>query len=163
MKKSLILAALFFTSWTGQALAQDASGTVTTELTIEPSCVMGTDAVTFSETFPEGHNQEWAPAAKNLTFACSTGNRYRIFVYRVSGINDSVELVSTSGETIPYTITIAGVEIASSTTEQVEAGITGGLNSFLNIEAALSVAGSAIAGASPDTYTNIVNVEIFLN
>ena len=156
-----VMATLSAVSFSEGALAQAASGTVTTNLTIEGSCVMGTDAVVFTNTVSNSVTSDWTDSG-NLTFACSASHRYIIRGNRVAA-NGSVELsTANSSEVVSYSIDLNDVAVPNETAVQVMAGATAGLSTFINIPVDIVVAASDINDADPDTYSNVVNVEVFL-
>lgn len=162
MKKTMLLAIALMVGWIGQAAAQAASGTVTTTLTIEGGCRMGTDALTFTNTVSNSVASNWTDSG-NLTFACSSKVSYSVRANRVAGAGGSVQLVNgDGGSSVNYDINVNSVDVPSATVVEVMTGSGGGLSTFVNIPVDITVTAADINAATPDTYTNVVNVEIFI-
>jgi hypothetical protein len=162
MKKAMLLAVALTLGWVAQANAQAASGTVTTTLTIEGGCTMGTDALTFTNTVSNSVTSNWTDSG-NLTFACSRSVTYAVRANRVAGAGGSVQLVNTAGSaSVAYAINVNSVSIPSATAVEVMTGTGDGIGTFIDIPVDIAVSQDAINGATPGTYTNVVNVEVFI-
>lgn len=148
---------------TSTAEAQEASGTVTTNLTIESGCVMGNDAVVFTNTVSNSVTEDWV-ADGALSFACSkpTGETGSVVVYaRRESSNGSYQLVNATGEQVPYVSYVNGSPVGALAT--IVMSTTGqGLSNFIQIPVQIKVTANNINAATPDTYNNVVSVEIFL-
>jgi hypothetical protein len=123
---------------------------------------MGTDALTFTNTVSNSVTSNWTDSG-NLTFACSSKVRYVVNANRVAGAGGSVQLVNSGGTaSVIYDINVNDVDVPSATPVEVLVGDGGGLSAFVNIPVDITVTSEAINNATPDTYTNMVNVEIFI-
>ncbi|MDA9009630.1 spore coat protein U domain-containing protein, partial [Alphaproteobacteria bacterium] len=143
--------------------AQAASGSVTTSLTIEAGCTMGTDAVVFTNTVSNNVTEDWV-ASDNLSFACSVpseGSLSAVVYAKRESSNGSAQLVNASGDQVPYLVYVNGspvgvlATIVMSTPGQ-------GLGTFIDIPVLIKVTADNINAAEPSTYSNVVSVEIFL-
>ena len=162
MKKALLLTVALMLGWIGQANAQVASGTVTTTLTIEGGCTMGTDTLTFTNTVSNSVTTNWTDSGA-LTFACSRSLSYVVRANRVAGAGGSIQLVNAAGSaSVNYDINVNAVDVPTATPVQVMSGTGGGTETFIPIPVDITVTADDINAASPDTYTNVVNVEVWL-